>query len=139
MSNVCSRAIIFIDDDVILLFRHVNKNGQIKEYYAIPGGHQEPDETIEDCCIREIKEEYGVEIKIIKYLGQQDDVGRISHMYYAEIISGTPKLGGEELEHNNKDNYYEIQRININDLDKYEILESNKKYIREAYALKGGK
>lgn len=138
MSNVCGRAIIFEDDNVILLYRKKVKDNVTKEYYAIPGGHQEANETIEDCVIREIKEEYNVDIKIIKKLGVEDDMGRISHLYYAKIVNGTPKLGGEELEHNNPSNYYEIQRININDLDKYEILEKNKEYIRKAYALKEG-
>ncbi len=138
MSNVCGRAIIFDQEDVILLFRYVEKEGKIKEYYAIPGGHIEDGETIEECVTREIKEEYNVDIKIIKKLGVLDDEGRISHLFYCEIISGTPKLGGEELEHNNPKNYYEIQKININDLDNYDILEYNKKYIREAYKLKGG-
>ena len=138
MSNICGRAIMFDNDEVILLFRRVVKNNKTKEYYAIPGGHQEPNETIEDCVIREIKEEYNVDIKIIQKLGIEEDVGRISHLYYVEIINGTPKLGGEELEQNNPSNYYEIQKININDLDKYNILETNKKYIRKAYSIKEG-
>ena len=138
MSNICGRAIMFDQDNVILLFRRVKKNNETREYYAIPGGHQEPNETIEDCVIREIKEEYGVDIKIIKFLGKEEDMGRISHLYYVEITKGIPKLGGEELEHNNPSNYYEIQKININDLDKYNILEKNKEYIRKAYSLKEG-
>ena len=129
---------MFDNDKVILLFRRVVKNNKTKEYYAIPGGHQEPNETIEDCVIREIKEEYNVDIKIIKKLGIEEDMGRISHLYYVEIINGIPKLGGEELKQNNPSNYYEIQKININDLDKYNILETNKKYIRKAYSIKEG-
>ena len=137
MGNICGRAIMFDKDNVILLYRHVVKDGEEKEYYAVPGGHQEGDETIEDCVTREIKEEYGVDIEIVKFLGKEEDLGRISHLFYVKILSGTPKLGGEELEKNNPNNYYEIQYININDLDKYNINEMNKKYIRKAYEMKG--
>ncbi|MBQ4031777.1 MAG: NUDIX domain-containing protein [Bacilli bacterium] len=139
MPRISGRAIIFNNDDVILLFRHKKTDTGIKEYYAIPGGGQDEGETIEECVIRELKEEYNVDIKINKYLGEVGDDKALGHIYYCEIINGTPKLGGEELERNNEDNYYEIQYININDLDKYEILEENKKLIREAYKLKEGK
>lgn len=139
MPRISGRAIIFQNDDVILLFRHKKTDIGIKEYYAIPGGGQDEGETIEECVIRELKEEYNVDIKINKYLGEVGDDKALGHIYYCEIINGIPKLGGEELERNNEDNYYEIQYININDLDKYEILEENKKLIREAYKLKEGK
>ena len=139
MGNICGRAIMFDKDNVILLFRHVVKEGKTKEYYAIPGGHQEDNETIEECVIREIKEEYGVDIEIKAFLGKEEDMGRISHFFYVKILSGTPKLGGEELEKNNPNNYYEIQYININELDKYDILEANKEIIRKAYAMKEDK
>ena len=139
MPRISGRAIIFNNDQVILLFRHKKTADGIKEYYAIPGGGQDEGETIEECVIRELKEEYNVDIKIIEYLGDVGDEKALGHIYYCVIVNGTPKLGGEEKERNNKDNYYEIQYININELDNYNILEENKELIRKAYQIKEGK
>ncbi len=139
MPRISGRAIIFDDDKVILLFRHKKTEDGIKEYYAIPGGGQDQGETITECVIRELKEEYNVDISIKEYLGKVGDDKALGYIYYCEIVNGKPVLGGEELERNNEDNYYEIQYINVNELDNYNILEENKELIRKAYKLKEGK
>lgn len=138
MPRISGRAIIFDEDRVILLFRHRKTADGIKEYYAIPGGGQDEGETITECVIRELKEEYSVDIEIKEYLGQVGDEKNMGYLYYCEIINGTPTLGGEEKEHNNKDNYYEIQYIKVSELDNYDILEENKELIRKAYKIKEG-
>lgn len=57
--------IIFEDSKVILMFRRRDN----REYYTIPGGHIEKfDKTEKDALRREIKEELGIEIQIIKKL-----------------------------------------------------------------------
>ena len=139
MPRKSGRAIIFDNDKVILLFRHKKTDDGIKEYYAIPGGGQDEGETITECVARELKEEYNVEVKVLDYLGDVGDDKALGHVYYCEIIKGTPTLGGEELERNNPDNYYEIQYINVNEIDNYEILDENKELIRKAYKIKEGK
>lgn len=48
--------------------------------WEFPGGKQEPDETLEQCLIREIKEELNIEIKIRQ---KYDD---ISHEYINSVI-----------------------------------------------------
>ena len=52
-----SRALI-IKDNKLLLTYETNTN-----VYMTPGGGLEPGETLEECCIREIMEEAGYEIK----------------------------------------------------------------------------
>ena len=139
LPRISGRAIIFKDDQVILLFRRRKTNDGYKEYYAIPGGGQDDGETIEECVIRELKEEYNVDIKIIEYLGKVGDEKNLGYLYYCEIINGIPTLGGEEKERNNKDNYYEIQYIKVSEFDNYNILAQNKELINKAYKLKEGK
>lgn len=133
MKRINGRAIIIDGDEVILMFRRRIKDGIVKEYYAIPGGGQEENETIEECTKREIKEEFNLDIEVKEQLGIVEDEKNIGYIFNCSIISGTPKLGGEELDHNKEDNYYEVRKVKISDLDKYDILEENKALIRKAY------
>ena len=139
MPRISGRAVIFNDDKVILLFRHKKTADGVKEYYAIPGGGQDEGETITECVIRELKEEYDVDVVVKDYLGDVGDDKALGHVYYCEITNGTPVLSGEEKDRNNEDNYYEIQYIKVDELDNYEILEENKELIRKAYKIKEGK
>lgn len=120
--RVSARAIIIEGNEVFTMFRRKKKDdGSYKEYYVIPGGGVEDGETLEETCIREIKEEYNVDIKVLGYLGSDEKETTIGHFFHAEIIDGVPTLGGEESDRNNPDNYYEIRRINIDKLDDYDI------------------
>ena len=131
MKRINGRAIIIDKDEVLLMYRKKIKNGETKEYYAIPGGGQEENETIEECIVREIKEEFSLDVEVKEYLGTVEDEKNIGYIYRAIILGGTLKLGGEELEHNNENNYYEPRRIKLKDLDNINILEENKKLIRK--------
>ena len=129
--RVSARAIIIKGNEVLTMFRRKKKyDGSYKEYYVIPGGGVEDGETLEETCLREIKEEYNVDIKILGYLGSDEKETIIGHFFHAEIIDGVPTLGGEESDRNNPDNYYEIRRINIDKLDDYDI--DAKEFINKA-------
>ncbi len=131
--RINGRAIIIDGEDVLLMFRRKIKNGQIKEYYAIPGGGLEENETIEECVKREIQEEFNIKIEVKEQLGVVEDDKNIGYIFNCSIISGTPILGGEELEHNSEENYYEVRKLKVSEIDKYDILEENKELIRKAY------
>lgn len=61
--------IIFIDGKIALMHRKdVLKRPEMPEYYTIPGGGLEEGETEEEGVIREIKEEFGIKVKVIKKL-----------------------------------------------------------------------
>ena len=105
MKRVSGRAVIFDGKDVLLMFRRRLANGVFKEYYAIPGGMQEKNETIEECIIREIREEFQIDIEIISYLGKVEDVENSGYIYSARKLFGNPILGGEELDENSTHNY----------------------------------
>lgn len=136
MKRINGRAIIIDNDEVILMFRRKIKNGQTHEYYAIPGGGVEGNESLEECTRREIKEEFNLDVEVKELLGKVEDEKNIGYIYRANIISGSLKLGGEELEHNSKENYYEVRKVKVADIDKYDILEENKELIRKAYSIK---
>lgn len=127
------RAIIIENNDIILMFRKKIKDGIIKEYYAIPGGGQDEGETIEECVIREIKEEFNLNVEIISFLGTVEDEKNIGYIYNCKIIDGELKLGGEEAEFNNEKNYYEIRKVNINEIDNINLFKENKEMIKKAF------
>lgn len=132
MKRISGRAVIFDGNEVVLMFRRRLANGIFKEYYGIPGGGQEPNETIEECIIREIKEEFQIDIEIISYLGKVEDNDNIGYIYSARVLAGTPVLGGEELDGNSSSNYYEIRKVSLDDLDNIDLLPENKELIKKA-------
>lgn len=114
--RVSSRAIIIEDNKLLAMFRRKIKNdGSVKEYYVIPGG------GLEENVIRELKEEFSVDIEVIKFLGTEEYDDTIANYFLCKIVNGTPKLGGEELERMTKENYYEIKYIDLKEIDCYDI------------------
>ena len=129
--RVSARAIIIENGELLAMFRRKKKDdGSYKEYYVIPGGGVEDNETLEETCVREIKEEFNVDVKILGYLGSDEKDTTVGHFFHAEIIDGVPTLGGEENDRNNPDNYYEIRRININKINEIDI--DAKEFINKA-------
>lgn len=131
MKRISARAIIFEEDYFYTLFRRKIKEGRAHEYYSIPGGGVEENETLEDAVKRELKEELSVDINLLGFLGSLEIDTCIFNYFHAEIISGIPILGGEEKEKNSESNYYEIRKINIKDIDNVDIL--GKEYILNAF------
>ncbi|MBQ8892695.1 MAG: NUDIX domain-containing protein [Bacilli bacterium] len=139
MKRIVSRGIIFIDNKIVLLKRIRKDGDKYLHYYAIPGGGIEDNETKEEACIREIKEEVCLDISINKYLGLEEYDTGICHYFLVNYLGGTPILGGEEKERNNPDNYYEVELIDINQIDDIFIYGIGKNMIKQAYAINNNK
>ena len=128
-----SRGIVFFDDKVLLLYRKRLENNKYLEYYAIPGGGIEKDETKEEACLRELFEETSIKTNIITYLESEEYDTGICYYYLVKYISGDIKLGGEELEKNNPDNYYEVRLVPVSELDNIYIYGKGSEIIKEVY------
>lgn len=116
-----ARAVIFDDGKLLVFFRRKIRDGEEVTYYAIPGGHVEDGETLEETVIREVKEEMNLDIRILGYLGKLVVDNQEEYYYHAKIIGGELLFGGEELERNNDNNYYEIRWLPSLELDNSEI------------------
>jgi mutator protein MutT len=57
-----SAALIFRDGNILITQRHADAH--LGGLWEFPGGKREPDETFEQCLVREIHEELGVEISV---------------------------------------------------------------------------
>lgn len=81
---------IVISNDKILLTYEVNT-----DQWFIPGGGVEPNETLDECCIRELAEETGSLIKVNKkYLTineYYDEWLFVSHYFICEHIGETER------------------------------------------------
>lgn len=131
--RVSSRAIIIENNKILVMFRRKIKEGKVKEYYVIPGGGKEENETLEENVKRELFEEMNIKIGILGYLGKYESENTVEHYFHCNIIKGVPRLGGEEKERMTKDNYYEIRFEKLDDLKKLELVAEEKVYM----ALKG--
>ena len=80
------------------------KNG--REYFVFPGGGVEKNESLKNALVREIKEEFNIDIKIEKLLFQIKNQGREEFYSLVKEFTGVPKIGGEEKERMNENNQY---------------------------------
>ena len=86
--------------------KDVNKRTDIQEYYTFPGGGLEEGETLEKGTIREIKEEFGIDVKVVKKLYELESqkFNQKEYFFLCEYIGG--KFGtGEGPEFSNNPKY----------------------------------
>jgi 8-oxo-dGTP diphosphatase len=86
-------AALIVMDGRILLVHNTKHNGLRIEP---PGGKKEEGETLEECVVREVREELGLEINPTKLFGMyatNSPEGEFKvYMYLSEIASGNPKV-----------------------------------------------
>ncbi|MBE9222709.1 8-oxo-dGTP diphosphatase MutT [Cyanobacterium stanieri LEGE 03274] len=87
-------AVIVNDEGLILIDKRRNK-GTMANKWEFPGGKFEDGENAQECIVREIKEELGIDIRVGKHLmNVRHDYPHVSltlMVYYAHILSGEPK------------------------------------------------
>ncbi len=66
-------AIITFPADKILLIKR--RTTPFKGYWAIPGGRVDPGETVEQTIVREVKEETGLDVTVVRKIGEYHEQG----------------------------------------------------------------
>lgn len=90
-------ALIINDKNETLLIKRTSKTRNENGFWSKPGGGVEFGEKVEDAVKREIKEELGVEIELIKFLGFTNHIIKsesqhwVAFSYLAKIINGELK------------------------------------------------
>ena len=98
--------IIPMEGGIALMHRKdVIKRKDFQEYYTFPGGGLEKGESLEEGTIREIKEEFGIEVKIIKKLYElkSEKFNQFEVFFLCEYVKGDFGTGdGPEFSNNPK-------------------------------------
>jgi 8-oxo-dGTP diphosphatase len=106
-------AAIVLRGDAVLLVHRVKDD---LEYYTLPGGSVEDDETPEQACLRELREETGLVGEIDEALWVLDNNGRTERYYLMGPVTGMARLGGPEAEANRPGDSYELVWMDVRQL-----------------------
>lgn len=94
--------------------------------WVLPGGGVEENEKDQDAIIREVKEETGFNIKIVRKVGEYTPINRLTkytHLFECKIISGKSMLTNETKD---------INFFRVNNLPKY-LPPPFPKWVKDAY------
>ena len=109
-----ARAIIINNGKLISMYREFND----RVFYVFPGGGMEGNETEEECVIREVYEEFGIQVKPLKKVYTYETEKSIEYFYLSEWVNGEFATGkGEEFDVNaNKDGLYIPMLVEIDSI-----------------------
>lgn len=114
------RASIIIIEDGRLLLMHRVKPG--KDYYSLPGGNIKRSETAAIACVRETREETGLNVWLVPGpLCVLESESRTEHVFVAREHRGMLRLGGPELAKLSPDNLYELVWLDAEALERVKL------------------
>ncbi len=101
---------IVIHHGAVLLMHRVKEG---REYYVVPGGGIEGDESPEMACVREMLEETGLRVSNLRPFHLVDRDGNLEHYYLVGDWEGEPVIGGPEKERQSEDNRYRLEWVEV--------------------------
>ncbi len=107
---------VILDDSNKILLLHRNSESVVQ--WELPGGKIEIGETPQAAAQREIKEELGVDVKIVRLLGSAafiDNDNTFNYTWFlAEVETGRPAVCEPEM-------FDELQSFDIGELEKLKL------------------
>lgn len=102
--------VITDDYDRILL---LHRNTDQFQHWELPGGKVEEDETAEAAAVRELREELGVQVRLVKALGSEtfsDDNGDFRYFWFQAVITtGEPAV--QEMDKFDDADYFDLEDL----------------------------
>ena len=116
-------AIILKDNQALIAKR--KSTDSLGNKWEFPGGKIEDNETSEECLVRELKEEFGININVVNYFGesiyQYPDFKIKLIAYKCKWINGQISLNAHD----------DYKWIPINKLGKYDFAEADKPLVKK--------
>jgi ADP-ribose pyrophosphatase YjhB (NUDIX family) len=93
-----------------------------RDYCILPGGGVELDETFEQACLREVKEETGLDVLGLRQARVYYRENEQEVYYVAQVASGEPQLGGVEAQRHSEANHYSFEWALVEELEAKNLL-----------------
>jgi ADP-ribose pyrophosphatase YjhB (NUDIX family) len=126
--NVTSVGEVVVGPEGLLLVKMAY--GPAKGQYMLPGGILDPGELLDEAVVREVKEETGVEARVLGICGVRSRVDGLDNdtyvLFLLEPVSGEPRSDG----HENEDARY----FTLADLDALDVTELSRSMGKMALA-----
>lgn len=123
--------IIINDNNQILLVKRATTSRNYPNTWGLVSGWIECNETAAEACKREAREEIGVEIEIVKYIGRYYDKPRnhsnntsLGLPHICKIIKGEPRV-------NQPEEIQDVRWFNPEDIRNMELAYDNKKILQD--------
>lgn len=108
MAIRCAAKALIVKDGCILLNRCRHTDGRV--YYDLPGGGQHQYESVEDAVLREVREETGIDIRILRFAALAEEIytdeglrqkypdysHRMMHIFLAQPVNETSGVPSEK-------------------------------------------
>lgn len=115
-----NRAAAIILQNGTLLVIHRQKPGL--DYYILPGGGVELDESFPEACIREVKEETGLDVLHLQLVYRYYSKDGEEQYFLTRIEAGDPVLGGSEAKRQGPGNVYAFEWVDASQLEVINLL-----------------
>lgn len=89
----CAGAIIFDDAGRLLLVQR--RNDPSRGLWCEPSGRCEDGESASQACVREVCEETGLEVRVVRRVGHVIVGNYLIEDFRCEVVSGTPVAGDD--------------------------------------------
>ena len=126
---------VLIEDGKILL---VKQKVSPNRSWSLPGGRLEQGETIEEGLVRELFEETGLKVKVVKLLylcEKPDSIPSLLHItFLVERICGEIKLPTNEF---NENPIYDVKLVDVNKLTSYGFSELFQNIVKKGFSSAG--
>ena len=128
----CSAAIFSSDRQKILLTRRAD-NGT----WCLPSGGMEPGESISETCLREVREETGLRVRVTRLIGIYSSPNRLivypdGNHYQLVGISFESEIEAGELA--TSEETTEFGYFTLEETEALEVMEHHQERIRDAFA-----